>query len=54
MKTLELNQMENLQGGELNTTDCLLIGMGLVALSLLGAWEGVIGLAVFSGDCYSN
>lgn len=58
MKTLELNQMENLEGGKLVGRDCMLRGAGLA----LGIMSGVMGflpgfaaagtIAFTSGHCY--
>lgn len=56
MKKLELNQMENLQGGGVNR-DCLVRGAGF-ALSVVGGfffaplWGAAMGIAATSAHCY--
>lgn len=51
MKKLELNQMENLEGG-LMMRDCLLRGMGFAICLGAGFWAGAVGIGAASGDCY--
>ncbi len=55
MKTLELNQMENIEGG--TNRDCLLRGIGVTvgfALSAFGGWAVALVLIATSGDCYTQ
>lgn len=51
MKKLELNQMENLEGG-LSNRQCMLAGIGLVTLAAAQFWAGFIGMTVASADCW--
>jgi hypothetical protein len=51
MKKLQLNQMENLEGG-LSNRQCMLAGAGILACGLLGIWGGCIGIGVGSADCW--
>lgn len=51
MKQLELNQMENLQGGDLNPNACLFaVGIGLAAIPVMGPWGLVIGMTLACGS----
>lgn len=52
MKSLEFNQMENLQGG-LTNRDCMIRG-AVAALALFTPFAAVsIGIIAMSGDCYT-
>ncbi|WP_310555270.1 hypothetical protein [Flavobacterium sp.] len=51
MKKLELNQMENLEGGTM-MRDCLLRGMGLAVCVGCGFWPGAVAIGATSGHCY--
>lgn len=52
MKKLELNQMENLNGGTLSNRDCMLRGFGMVVSAAVGFWPVTLMIGVTSGDCY--
>ena len=51
MKKLELNQMENLEGG-ISNRNCMLAGAGMVLLAAIGAWGPLIAVGVAASDCY--
>lgn len=51
MKKLNVEQMENLQGG-LSQRQCLLAGVGLLATVGLSLWGPAIGIGVASADCW--
>lgn len=51
MKTLNLTQMENLQGG-ITGRQCMLAGAGLVLAIGMQLWGPAIGIGVASADCW--
>lgn len=51
MKKLELNQMENLDGG-LSNRQCMLAGAGMVIGAGCGFWGPVLAMGVASIDCW--
>jgi hypothetical protein len=51
MKKLELNQMENLEGG-LTNRECMLRGFGMLLGVASGFWAAALVLGATSGDCY--
>ncbi|ATA74696.1 MULTISPECIES: hypothetical protein [Capnocytophaga] len=59
MKKLELNQMENVQGGEISQRNCGILGVGIVVGSVIGVFNPIgWGLAITSfgaaaaSDCF--